>query len=139
MKAIITQLIVDSVKETIKVDNTICEVSRCILKSIIEDHKENKGISVDKVRDVLAVQNLFITTNDEDLASKNLSKEQILERIDILNALQAMTKSLFDDAFNALNKRLNQLKTNYDDDLSGLTKDELIDLVKKLNEEKEQK
>ena len=45
-----------------------------------------------------------------------------------------MTNSLFVDALNALTKRLNKLKESYEDDLSELTKEELIDLVKHLEE-----
>ena len=45
-----------------------------------------------------------------------------------------MTNSLFVDALNALTKRLNKLKECYEDVLSELTKEELIDLVKHLEE-----
>lgn len=138
MEMIITKIMIDAVKETIKYDNTICCVSKHILKSVAKEAKEDKRISVRKIQDLLAIQNVFITTHEEHLASKKLSKEQIKERIDILDVLKEMTKSLFDDAFNVLNKRLDELnnerKDEYKDDLDGLTKDELIDLIKHLEE-----
>lgn len=139
MEMIIKQMMIDSVKETIKTDNTICCVSKYILKSITEEAEKDKRVSVDKIQDLLAIQNVFITAYDGDLASKKLSKEQIEERIAILELLQEMTKTLFDDARNALNKRLNEFKDGRKDELNELTKDELIDLVKTLEKEKEQK
>lgn len=140
---IITKIMIDAVKETIKDDNTICNVCKHILKYIVKEAKEKKQVGVRKVQDLLAIQNVFITAHDEHLASKKLSKEQIEERIKILDVLQEMTKSLFDDASNALNKRLSEFKNesqdNRKDELSELTKDELIDLVTILEKEKEQK
>lgn len=143
MEIIITQLMIDTIKKSIKTDNTICDMSKHILKSIAKEAKEDKRVSIYKVRDLLAIQNVFITAHDEELTSKNISKEQIKERIEILNVLQEMTKSLFDDASNALNKRLNEFKNEcqdeYEDDLNKLTKDELIDLVKHLEEKTKEK
>lgn len=140
---IITKIMIDAVKETIKDDNTICCVSKHILKSMGEEAQKDKRVSVRKIQDLLAIQNVFITAHDEHLASKNLSKEQIKERIKVLELLKEMTKSLFDDATNALNKRLSEFKNESQDklkdELSELTKDELIDLVKTLEKEKEQK
>ena len=141
---IITQLMIDSAKETIKENNVMFDMARFILVSIAKEAKEDKKVSVCKIKDLLAIQTEFLTTYDEDLANKNLSKEQIAERIAILDVLQEMTKSLFDDAFNALNKRLDEFKNKrqneYKDDLDELTKDELIDLIKHLEEKtKEQK
>ena len=53
-----------------------------------------------------------------------------------------MTKSLFADALNALNKRLSEFKDESQDkrknELNELTKNELIDLVTILEKEKEQ-
>lgn len=138
MEMIITKMMIDSVKETIKDDNTICDVCKHILKYIVKEAKEKKQVGVRKVQDLLAIQNVFITAYEEHLANKNLSKEQIEERIEVLKILQEMTKALFDDAFIALNKRLDELnnerKDEYKDDLDGLTKDELIDLIKHLEE-----
>lgn len=147
MEMIITKIMIDTLKETIKDDNTICCVSKRILKSIHEEATKDKCVSVRKIQDLLAIQNVFITTHDEHLANKNLSKEQIEERIKILDVLQEMTKSLFNDAFDALNKRLDELKNERQveykdkrkDELDGLTRDELIDLIKKLEQEQEQK
>lgn len=139
MELFIKKLMIDSVKETIEKNNNVCNICKHILASIAKEAKEDKRVSVNKVKDLLYVQIELLTAFDEDIASDKLSKEQIKERIDVLEILQEMTKSLFDDVFDVLNKRLNQLKTNYDDDLSGLTKDELIDLIKTLEKEKEQK
>lgn len=139
---IIQKIMIDSVKETIKDNNTICDVTKHILASIAKEAKEEKRVSVRKVKDLLTIQNVFITAHDEHLASKNLSKEQIKERIEVLELLKEMTKSLFDDAVNALDKRLSEFKNESQDkrkdELSELTKDELIDLVTILEKEKEQ-
>ena len=147
MENIIRQMIMDSVeetiKDTIKKDNTICCVSKHILKSITEEAQKDKRVSIDKIKDLLTIQTVFITTNDKDLASKNLSKEQIEERISVLDVLQEMTNSLFADASNACNKRLDEFKDESQnkrkDELNELTKDELIDLITILEKEKEQK
>lgn len=143
MEMIITRLMIDSAKETIKDDNTMFELAGFILGSIAKEAKTDKKVTIRKVKDLLSVQTELITAFDEDIASNKLSKEQIEERIKILNVLQEMTKSLFDDAFNALNKRLSEFKDECQDkrkdELSELTKDELIDLVKTLEKEKEQK
>lgn len=143
MEMIITKVMIDSIKETIKDDNTMFELAGFILGSIAKEAKVDKKVTVRKVKDLLSVQTELITAFDEDIASNKLSKEQIEERIKILNVLQEMTKSLFDDASNALNKRLsefkNETKDNRKDELNELTKDELIDLVKTLEKEKEQK
>lgn len=143
MELIIKHLMIDSIKETIEKDNTICNMCKHILRSIAKEAKEEKRVSVCKVKDLLTIQTELITALDEDIASNKLSKEQIKERIDVLEILQEMTKSLSDDAVNALNKRLsefkNETKDNRKDELSELTKDELIDLVKTLEKEKEQK
>lgn len=140
MEMIITKVMIDSVKETIKDDNTVCSVCKHILASIVKEAKNNNCVSVRKVKDLLSIQTELLTAFDEDIASEKLSKEQIEERIKILDVLQEMTKSLFTDALNALNKRLGELKDDREDDLSGLTKDELIDLIKDLTEEiKEEK
>lgn len=139
---IITKIMIDSIKETIKDDNTMFELAGFILGSIAKEVKTDKKVTVRKVKDLLSVQTELITAYDEDIASDKLSKEQIEERIKILNVLQEMTKLLFDDASNALNKRLSEFKDEYQDkrkdELSELTKDELIDLVKTLEKEKEQ-
>lgn len=147
MEMIITKVMIDSIKETIKDDNTMFELAGFILGSIAKEAKADKKVTVRKIQDLLAIQNVFITTYDEHLANKNLSKEQIEERIKILDVLQEMTKSLFNDAFDALNKRLDELKNERQveykdklkDELDGLTRDELIDLIKKLEQEQEQK
>lgn len=135
---IITKLMIDSLKETIKNDNTICSVIRHMLHFIAKEAKKYKRVSVRKVTDLLAIQNVFITAYDEDLTSENLSNEAIKERIEVLKLLREMTNSLFDDAFIALDKRLEEFKDECQDkrkeELSGLTKDELIDLIKQLEE-----
>lgn len=135
MENIIKQMMIDSVKETIKTDNTICCVSKRILKSIHEEATKDKSISVNKIQDLLAIQNVFITAHNEELSSKSLSKEQIEERIAILDVLKEMTKSLFEDAINALNKRLNELNDKSINNYEDLSKEELIELLK----QKEQK
>lgn len=131
----ITKLMIDSVKETIEKDNTICSVCKHILASIAKEAKEDKRVSVNKVKDLLFVQIEFLTAFDEDIASNKLSKEQIEERIAVLDVLREMTKSLFDDAVNALNKRLNELKDKSINNYEDLSKEELIELLK----QKEQK
>lgn len=143
MENIIRQMMIDSVKETIKTDNIICAVCKRIFKSVHEEATKDKKVSLNKIQDLLAIQNIFLTAHEKELTSENFSKEQIAERIAILDILREMTKSLFDDAFNNLNKRLNELKDESQnkrkDELNELTKDELIDLVKTLEKEKEQK
>ena len=143
MEKIITRLMITSIEETIKENNTICDMVRFIFASIAKEAKEEKRVSVRKVKDLLTIQTEFLTAFDEHIASDKLSKEQIKERIDVLEILQEMTKSLFDDASNALNKRLSELKCNHNDefkdDLNELTKDELIDLVKHLEEKTKEK
>lgn len=140
---IITKIMIDSVKETIKKNNTICDVIKHILASIVKEAKENKRVSVRKMKDLLTIQTEFITAFDEHIASDKLSKEQIEERAEVLKILQEMTKSLFDDAFIALDKRLSEFKNESQDkrkdELNELTKSELIDLVTILEKEKEQK
>lgn len=135
MEMFITKLMIDSVKETIEKDNTICSVCKHILASIAKEAKEDKRVSVNKVKDLLFVQIEFLTAFDEDIASNKLSKEQIEERIAVLDVLREMTKSLFDDAVNALNKRLNELKDKSINNYEDLSKEELIELLK----QKEQK
>ena len=141
MENIIRQMMIGSVKETIKENNIICDVTKHILASIVKEAKENKRVSVRKMKDLLTIQTEFITAFDEHIASDKLSKEQIEERAEVLKILQEMTKSLFDDAFIALDKRLskfkNETKDNRKDELNELTKDELIDLVTILEKEKE--
>ena len=132
---IITKIMIDSVKETIKDNNTICDVTKHILASIAKEAKEEKRVSVRKVKDLLTIQTEFLTAFDEDIASDKLSKEQIAERIDILDVLKEMTKSLFDDAFNALNKRIDELNDKSINNYKDLSKEELIELLK----QKEQK
>ena len=143
MEMIITKLMIDSIKETIKDDNTICSLCKHILASIAKEAKEDKRVSVSKVKDLLFVQTELITAFDEDIASNKLSKEQIEERIKILDMLREMNNSLFDDALNALNKRLDEFKNESQDkrkdELNELTRDELIDLITILEKEKEQK
>ena len=139
METIITQVMIDSLKETIKENNAMFEMAGFILGSIVKEAKADKKVTVRKVKDLLSIQTELITALDEDIASDKLFKEQIEERIKIFNVLQEMTKSLFDDAFNALNKRLSEFKDSRKDELNELTKDELIDLVKTLEKEKEQK
>ena len=140
MELIIKQLMIDSVKETIEKDNTICNMCKHILKSIVKEAKEDGRVSISKVKDLLTIQTEFLTAFDEHIANDKFSEEQIKERIEVLEILQEMTKSLFDDALDCLNKHLGKKESNHKDDLSELTKDELIDLVKHLEEKtKEQK
>lgn len=136
---IIKQLMIDSIKKTIEKDNTICDMCKHILKSIAKEAKEDRKVSIIKVKDLLTIQTEFLTAFDEHIANDKLSEEQIKERIEILEILQEMTKSLFDDARDVLNERLSGFKNNRKDELNELTKDELIDLVKTLEKEKEQK
>ena len=139
MEMIIKQLMIDSIKKTIEKDNTICDMCKHILKSIAKEAKEDRKVSIIKVKDLLTIQTEFLTAFDEHIANDKLSEEQIKERIEILEILQEMTKSLFDDARDVLNERLSGFKNNRKDELNELTKDELIDLVKTLEKEKEQK
>ena len=135
---VITKVMINAAKESIKENNLMFDIAKFILSNIAKEAKENKRVSVRKVQDLLSVQTELITSFDEHIASDKLSEEQIKERGEILKILQEMTKSLFDDAFIALDKRLSEFKDGRKDELNELTKDELIDLVKKLNEEKEQ-
>ena len=138
MEMVITKVMINAAKESIKENNLMFDIAKFILSNIAKEAKENKRVSVRKVQDLLSVQTELITSFDEHIASDKLSEEQIKERGEILKILQEMTKSLFDDAFIALDKRLSEFKDGRKDELNELTKDELIDLVKKLNEEKEQ-
>ena len=132
---IITKVMINEARKTIKHNNIMIDLAKFILTSITKEVKEKEQIDVHNIRHLLDIQTELITTFDDSIASKRLSKEQIEERINVLEILQKMTKSLFDDAFDNLNKRLNEFKSNYDEDLSRLTKEELIDLVKTLEKE----
>lgn len=130
MEMIITKYFIDSAKETIKENNVMFDMARFILVSIAKEAKEDKKVSVRKIKDILSIQTELITAFDEHIASNKLSKEQIEERIKILDVLQEMTKSLFDDVNNALNKRLNELNDKSINNYEDLSKDELIELLK---------
>ena len=132
---IITRITIESLKEMIKENNAIFEMAEFILGSIVKEAKVDKKVTVRKVKDLLSIQTELITAFDEDIASNKLSKEQIEERIKIFNVLQEMTKSLFNDAVNVLNKRLNELKDKSINNYEDLSKEELIELLK----QKEQK
>ena len=135
MEMIITRITIESLKEMIKENNAIFEMAEFILGSIVKEAKVDKKVTVRKVKDLLSIQTELITAFDEDIASNKLSKEQIEERIKIFNVLQEMTKSLFNDAVNVLNKRLNELKDKSINNYEDLSKEELIELLK----QKEQK